>query len=138
MNADKPLTETPFNQFAINQLTEKIIACAYTVSNTLGSGFLEKVYENALAHELRKSGLVVEQQRPIQVRYDGVVVGDYYADLLVEDQVVIELKTVESFTDIHMAQCLNYLKATGLHLCLLLNFHNPKVQIKRIVHRLPE
>lgn len=123
---------------SINDLTEKIIACAFAVSNTLGSGFLEKVYENALAHELRKANLQVEQRHPIQIMYDGILVGDYIADLLVNDLVIVELKTVESLTDIHMAQCLNYLKATGLHLCLLLNFHHPKVQIKRIVHNLPE
>lgn len=122
----------------INQLTEKIIACAYKVSNTLGSGFLEKVYENALAHELRKSGLQVEQQFPIQVHYDGQVVGDYQADMLVNHQIILELKTVDTLSDIHLAQCLNYLKATGLHLCLLLNFRHSRIQIKRVVHQLPE
>lgn len=122
----------------INQLTEKIIACAYKVSNTLGSGFLEKVYENALAHELRKSGLQVEQQFPIQVHYDGQVVGDYQADILVNHQIILELKTVDTLSDIHLAQCLNYLKATGLHLCLLLNFRHSRIEIKRIVHQLPE
>lgn len=121
-----------------NQVTEKIIACAYKVSNTLGSGFLEKVYENALVHELRKAGLDVEQQYPIPVLYDGILIGDYCADLLVEKRIILELKTVETLTDIHMAQCLNYLKATGLHICLLINFHHPKVQIKRIVHNLVE
>ncbi len=126
------------NQLPADQLTETIIACAFKVSNNLGSGFLEKVYENALAHELQKVGLQAEQQYPIQVAYDGIIVGDYYADILVNRQIIIELKTVENLTDIHLAQCLNYLKATGLHICLLLNFHHPKVQIKRIVHNLPE
>jgi GxxExxY protein len=120
----------------LNQVTEKIIGCAYKVSNELGSGFLEKVYENALAYELRKDGLHVLQQHPMQVQYDGVVVGEYYADLLVEDCVMVELKTVKALDEVHMAQCLNYLKATGLHLCLLINFYRPKVEIKRIVHRL--
>jgi GxxExxY protein len=125
----------------LNQVTEKIIGCAYKVSNGLGSGFLEKVYENALAYELRKDGMHVLQQHPMQVQYDGVVVGEYYADLLVEDCVMVELKTVKALDDlrldeIHMAQCLNYLKATGLHLCLLINFYRPKAEIKRIVHRL--
>lgn len=118
----------------LNQVTEKIIGCAYKVSNGLGSGFLEKVYENALAHELRREGLRVFQQHPIQVYYGDEVVGDYYADLLVEDSVVVELKTVKTLDDVHMAQCLNYLKATGLHVCLLINFAKPKVEIKRIVH----
>lgn len=99
----------------------------------LGSGFLEKVYENALAHGLRKSGLKVEQQYAIQVRYDGIVVGNFDADLLVEDRIIVELKAINEFTDIHMAQCVNYLKATGLHFCLLINFGKQRVQIKRIV-----
>jgi GxxExxY protein len=117
----------------INQITEKIIGCAYKVSNELGNGFLEKVYENALAHEIRKAGLQVEQQCPLQVIYDGVVVGDYITDLLVEECVILEIKTVREIDEIHMAQCLNYLKATGLDICLLINFYKPKVQIKRVI-----
>ena len=120
----------------LNDITERVIGCAYTVTNTLGHGFLEKVYENALAYELRKTGLVVEQQRSIKVRYDGIVVGDYMADLLIEGHVMVELKAVKFLDNIHVAQCLNYLKATGLKVCLLLNFGVPKVQIKRIVNRL--
>ena len=117
----------------VNRLSERIIGCAFTVANTLGSGFLEKVYENALAHELRKAGLVVAQQRGIIVRYDGVIVGEYAVDLLVEDAVLVELKAIKALDDIHRAQCLNYLRATGLHLCLLLNFGKPRLEIKRIV-----
>ncbi|MCY3024315.1 MAG: GxxExxY protein [Planctomycetota bacterium] len=117
----------------MNVLTERIIKCVYAVSNSLGVGFLEKVYENALAHELRKAGLDVAQQHPIAVRYDGVVVGDYVADLLVEKTVLIELKAVRFLDDVHKAQCLNYLKATAIRLCLLVNFGNPKVEIKRLV-----
>ncbi|MBI1917438.1 MAG: GxxExxY protein [Planctomycetes bacterium] len=115
----------------LNQLSERIIGCAFKVSNVLGCGFLEKVYENALAHELRKNGLKVEQQHPISVYYDGVNVGDFYADLLVEGTVLVELKAVAEFCDDHTAQCLNYLTATGKVLCLLLNFGRPRVQIKR-------
>ena len=122
----------------INQITEKIIGCAYRVSNTLGAGFLEKVYENALGYELKKTGLKVFQQCPIHVKYDGIPVGDYIADLLVDDCVIIELKTVKQIDDSHMAQCMNYLKATGLHVCLLLNFASSHLQIKRIVNNLPE
>jgi len=96
----------------LNPLTEKIIGCAFRVSNTLGPGFLEKVYENALAHELRKSGLEVRQQYPISVLYDGQVVGEFLADLLINDQIVVELKAARNLDDAHMAQCLNYLKAT--------------------------
>jgi GxxExxY protein len=98
--------------------------------------FLEKVYENALAHELRKKGLQVEQQRAIPVYYDKVVVGEYLADLLVEGSVLVELKAVKNIEDIHKAQCIHYLKATGLMMCLLINFGTPKVQIKRIVNNL--
>ncbi len=91
------------------------------------------MYENALAHELRKAGLNVEQQRAVQVHYDGIVVGDYVADLLVEGCVLVELKTVQALNEVHMAQCMNYLKATGLHICLLMNFAKPRVEIRRIV-----
>ena len=85
-----------------------------------------------MTHELRKAGLSVEQQHGIPVCYDGVVVGNYVADLLVEDSVVVELKSVKSLDEIHMAQALNYLKATGLPICLLINFGRPKIEIKRI------
>ena len=115
-----------------NPITERIIGCAYTVGNALGVGFLEKVYENALAHELRKAGLKVQQQYPIQVYYDGIVVGDYVADLFIEDCILVELKAVKALDEIHQAQCLNYLKATGLRLCLLINFGNRRVEIKRL------
>ena len=116
-----------------DRLTETIIGCAFAVSNGLSCGFLEKVYENALAHELRKAALSVRQQWPIQVRYDGQLVGGYAADLLVEDCVLLELKAVRELDDVHLAQCLNYLKATGRKLCLLLNFGKPKVEVKRVV-----
>lgn len=118
----------------LDRITKIIIGCAYTVSNTLGSGFLEKVYENALAHEIRKSGLTVVQQHPISVYYDGVVVGEYSADLWVERQVIVELKAIKALDDVHMAQCLNYLRATGMKVCLLLNFGKPRIEVKRIVH----
>ena len=101
------------------QLTYKIIGCAYRVSNTLCGGFLEKVYEKALVHELRKAGLRVAQQFPLKIYYDNIVVGDYIADILVEESVIVELKAVSSLNDAHVAQCLNYLKATGLVLALL-------------------
>lgn len=115
-----------------NEITEKIIGCAYQVQNTLGAGFLEKVYENALAHELSKSGLSVEQQEPIQVWYDGIVAGQYYADLVVEGRVIVELKAVKAIDNIHLAQCLNYLKATRLRVGLLINFGSPRVEVKRL------
>ena len=122
----------------LNQITERIIGCAYKVSNTLGSGFLEKVYENAFAYEMTKAGLKVSQQCPIQVKYEGTPVGDYIADLLVEDCVLVELKTVKQIDDSHLAQCMNYLRATGLNICLLFNFANRHLEFKRIVHNLIE
>ncbi len=126
MNADKRRLE-------LDELTEKVIGCAFAVSNTLGCGFLEKVYENALAQELRKRGIQLNQQHPIQIQYDGVTIGDYVADFLVEGNVLIELKAVKDLDEIHVAQCLNYLKATSLSVCLLLNFGKPKVTVKRVV-----
>ena len=117
----------------INQVTERIIACVYRVSNTLGSGFLEKVYENALTIELRQNDLKVDQQYPICVLYNRVPVGDFTADLLVEDCVIVELKSARKLDDVHAAQCLNYLKATGVKVCLLVNFGKPRAEIKRIV-----
>ncbi len=119
---------------ALNGTTWQIIGCAYNVSNGLGCGFLEKVYENALAHEMRKTGLEVCQQYRIPVSYDGVIVGDYVADLLVNGVVLVELKVVDTLIPIHSAQCINYLRATGLTICLLLNFGNPKVQVERIIN----
>jgi GxxExxY protein len=118
-------------QDKINDITERIIGCAYKVMNQLGCGFLEKVYENALAHEIRKLGLKVEQQKKIKVYYDKLEVGIYEPDLLAEDLVIVELKTVTSLENIHKAQCLNYLKATGMKICLLINFGKPKVEVNR-------
>ena len=112
-------------------LTERIIGCAYRVANTLGPGFLEKVYENALAHELRKAGLSVAQQQGIEVRYDGILVGDFIADLIVEGTVIIELKASQEHSDFYTAQCLNYIKATRKPLCLLINFGRAKLDVRR-------
>ncbi len=115
-------------------LTEQVIGCAYSVGNQLGYGFLEKVYENAMRIELVNFGLQVEQQSPIKVRYAGEVVGDFIADLVVENELIVELKVAKNLDDVHLAQCLNYLKATGKHLGLLLNFGGNRVQIKRVVN----
>jgi GxxExxY protein len=122
---DKNVVET-------NRITEKIIGCAFTVGNILGCGFLEKVYENALAHELRKSGLKVLQQHEIDVFYDGVLVGKYFAELFVEDSVVVEIKAIAGLDDSQKAQCLNYLKATKVKIGLLINFGKPRIEIKRV------
>lgn len=117
----------------INGVTEKIIGCVYRVSNTLGAGFLEKVYENALAIELEQSGLKVEQQRPITVLYKDQIVGDFAADLIVEERVIVELKAARTLDEVHAAQCVNYLRATDLKVCLLVNFGRSRAVIKRIV-----
>ena len=122
------------DEVVVNQISERIIGCAFRVMNTLGIGFLEKVYENALAHELRTAGLRVTQQHAISVTYNGINVGDYAADLLVEGKVVIELKAVKALDSVHTAQCINYLKASGLGLCLLLNFGRPRLEIRRIAN----
>ena len=116
-----------------DELTQVIIGCAYKVSNTLGTGFLEKVYENALAREINKAGLKVQQQYQLKVFYDGVVVGEFVADLLVEESILVELKAIKDLDEIHAAQSINYLKATGLQICLLINFGRPKIQIRRLV-----
>ncbi|MDZ4861694.1 MAG: GxxExxY protein [Candidatus Hydrogenedentes bacterium] len=127
MNIDAEQLET-----SRDPLTAMVIGLAYEVANTLGHGFLEKVYENALAHKLRKAGLAVQQQQPINVFFDGVVVGEFCADILVNGTLILELKTVRELTDLHLAQCLNYLKATGLKTCMLINFGKPRIDIKRI------
>jgi GxxExxY protein len=127
MNADE-------RRLLLDQITERVIGCVHQVSNTLGAGFLEKVYENALAVELRQAGLEVVQQHHIEVRYKDVLVGDYVADLLIGGCVLVEVKAAKALDDVHAAQCLNYLRATGLQVCLLVNFGTPKAALRRIVH----
>ena len=134
LNQDKqPPMNADERRLDLDRITEKIIGCAQRVSNVLGCGFLEKVYENALSMELRKAGLDALQQQDVVVHYDDQVVGQYTADLLVESSVIVELKAVSVLDDIHRAQCLNYLRATGLSVCLLINFGKPKLEVKRIV-----
>ena len=122
----------------INDITYAINGAVFEVNRVLGPGFLEKVYENALLIELRSRGLKAESRVPIKVLYKEDVVGEYIADILVEESVIVELKTVESLEKIHEAQLLNYLRATGIRLGLLVNFKHPKAEIKRLVHNLPE
>ena len=117
-------------EFLHKEITSKIIQAFYKVYNTLGYGFLEKVYENAMRIELGKSGLRVEQQKNIKVYYDSEQVGDYYADLLIENLVIVELKAAETICDEHETQLLNYLKATDIEVGLLINF-GKKAEIKR-------
>src|SRR4051812_22190048 len=106
----------------INEITEQVIGCAFKVGNKLGCGFLEKCYKNALALELRKLGLKVDVEHPITVLYDGVVIGEYFADLLVEDLVIVELKASKGLDEVQFAQCINYLVATAKPVCLLIHF----------------
>ena len=111
-------------------LTEKVIGAFYKVYNTLGFGFLEKVYENAMSIECRKAGLSVEKQKNIRVYYDKEEVGDYYADLIINDLIIVELKAARNLDEDHEAQLLNYLKATDKEIGLLFNFGN-KPEFKR-------
>jgi GxxExxY protein len=117
-----------------DSLTERVLGAIFEVSNTLGAGFLEKVYQRALLTELRLRGIRVTAEASFAVTYKGQQVGEYFADLLVEDVLVIELKCAERLCNEHTAQCRNYLKASGRTLCLLVNFQRPKVEWKRIVH----
>ena len=114
-------------------LSQRVISCAYDVSNTLGVGFLEKVYENALCVELGKKGIRFQSQKPVVVNYKGVRVGEYIADIVVEDKLLLELKALTLLSSSHDAQVMNYLKATNLSVGLLLNFGRPRLGVKRIV-----
>jgi GxxExxY protein len=124
------------NAVLLNDLSGRVIGCAFTVLNTLGVGFVENIYLNALAIEMRHAGLVIVQQPGVRVLYHDEVVGEYFPDVLVEDVLLVELKTVKALDDTHRMQCTNYLKATGLRLCLLLNFGNSRLEIKRVVNGL--
>ena len=119
-------------EFLHKDITHSIIGAAYKVYNTLGSGFLEKVYENALCMEIELMGLEVERQAPIKVLYKGKVVGEYFADLLVEKNIIVELKAVTELNRTHEVQLVNYLRATGLRVGLLINFGD-KILIRRKV-----
>jgi GxxExxY protein len=118
------------------ELTKKIIGCSYVVYNKMGFGFLESVYEKCLLLELEKAGLLVESQKPLTVRYEGEVVGEFVADIVVEDTVILELKSVRQITKAHEIQLVNYLVATGRPLGLILNFGERKVQVKRKLREL--
>jgi len=126
--------DTDQHRSRLDQITEKIIGCVHQVSNTLGPGFLEKVYENALAVEFRQIDLKVAQQYGIEVRYRNALIGDFVADIVVEKCVIVEVKAIKALNDVHTAQCLNYLKATGLQVCLLVNFGAPKATVRRVVY----
>ena len=118
---------------SLNSLSERVIGAVFEVSNSLGVGFLEKVYEKALLRELALLGIGAVSQAAFSVRYKGHCVGEYYADILVEGALVVELKCVERLGNDQTAQCLNYLKASGKGLCLLVNFQRAKVEVRRVV-----
>jgi GxxExxY protein len=115
-------------------LTAKALEACFEVSKELGAGFLESVYEKALVMALRQKGLDVKEQYPLSVMFRGQVVGEFYADILLEDKVIIELKTARALTPEHQAQLINYLNATGIEVGLLINFGNPRLEYKRL-HR---
>ena len=114
------------------EITGQIINAAHTVHNKLGYGFLEKVYHNSLVIELRKRGIFTEQEKQIEVKYDNQIVGEYFADIVVDNKVVVEVKSADKYNLVFEAQLLNYLKATGLEVGLIINFGS-SVQVKRMV-----
>jgi GxxExxY protein len=126
---------SPYNQ-VLNGISERIVTCATIVSKTLGPGLTEVIYENALAHELRKAGFTVSQQQNVAIYYEGMIVGDYTANLLVEDTVLVELKAINQRNAFDSAQCTNYLKSTGHACSLLLNFGNPNLDVQCVVNSL--
>jgi GxxExxY protein len=115
-----------------------VLGGVFEVANTLGAGFLEKVYQRALLRELGLRGIGATAEASFTVSYKGHPVGEYFADMLVEDGLVVELKCVERLSSEHTAQCINYLRASGRTVCLLVSFQRPKVEWKRIVHRFPD
>jgi GxxExxY protein len=119
---------------SLNALLEAVIGAAYEVSNQLGAGFLEKIYERALVKELALRGIPAVPQVTYGVNYKGQPIGDYVADLVVDGRLLVELKCTQRLADEHMAQCINYLTASGLRLAVLINFQHPKVEWRRIVH----
>jgi len=124
----------PFDSnFLHSDVTDRILKCVYKVYNTLGAGFSEKLYENAMVLELREAGLEVQQQHPIKVNYKGHVIGEFVADLLVENKVIVELKALDALLPLHETQLINYLKVTGIKVGLLVNFGEDEPIFKRRV-----
>ena len=128
------LTNLSDQQMMLNSLSETLIGLSYKVYNQLGRGYLEKVYKNALAHELTKVGITLQQQPFLIVRYDGIVVGEFQPDLIIDNKLLVEIKAVFEITKNHEAQCFNYLKASSLKLGLLINFGATSVQVRRKVN----
>ena len=120
--------------YKYEEITQKIIGCAYKVYNKLGFGFLEKIYKKAMIIELKKEGLHIIEESKIEVHYEGEVIGEYYADLLVENKVIVELKSTKDLIETHEKQLINYLKATDIEVGLLINFGEKGVEIKRKIY----
>jgi GxxExxY protein len=133
MDTDETQIKTEKNDFSLQPVTQHLIGAAFEVHNILGFGFLEKVYQRAMQVELRSRGVNVEIEPKIQVRFKGIIVGDYAADLLVEAKIVVELKTDVTYQSLHEAQLLNELRGTGIKLGYLINFGREKVEYKRMV-----
>ena len=126
-------TDTKVQEYKYEALTGKIISCAFEVQNNLGCGFLEKVYQKALLFEFKTAGLKAEAQKPIKIVYKDQDMGTYIADFVIEDKIIVELKTVEFLTKVHKAQTLNYLKASGYDVGLIFNFSRPRLEYERVV-----
>lgn len=121
------------NLLELKSVADKIIECALRVSDVLGVGFIDKVYERAFLYELEKNRIQTEVQYPMNVYYEGIIVGDFIADVLVQNCILVEIEVVDSLTDFHKQKCLNYLKASELQLCLLLNFGSYELEIETIM-----
>ena len=126
-------TEYIEGKYPSSKITDGIIKCAIEVHKTLGPGFIERIYENALIRELKVQGIEVEDQKVVPIEYKGVCIGEHRLDLLVEGKVIVENKAVKELDEIHIAQVLSYLKAAKKKVALLLNFAKPKIQIRRII-----
>jgi len=133
MDTDETQIKTGEKDFSLQPVTQHLIGAAFEVHNILGFGFLEKVYQRAMQVELQSRGVKVELEPKIQVQFKGVIVGDYAADLLVENKIIVELKTDVTYQSIHEAQLLNELRGTGIKLGYLINFGREKVEYKRMV-----
>ena len=118
--------------FLHEELSDKVLGACFEVAHELGAGFLESVYEKALMVALRQKGLQVEEQVSLKVKFRGVIVGEFFADILVERKLIVELKSVSALKPEHQAQVINYLKATGIEVGLLVNFGNPKLEYRRL------
>ena len=119
--------------FIYKELSSKILNCAFTVHDTLGCGFLEKVYENALIVELKNRKIEVKTQQEFNIIYHDIKIGKYFADLVIENSIILEIKTISNIENIHRAQLLNYLKTSKLRIGFIINFHNPKLEYERFI-----